>query len=323
MLLLRAIAIATAVLTALTTLTTLAALTTLALLPIRRIWLIGILLWRMLLLAAWGWRTLLLSLLTATAAGAIRRHAALPVATTAAGWVLVRALWLALRIGRHISAALAGTLLLVDPDCETTARRSLSRFGRGCCFRGRPGNGSRLARCLGHLAARVAYPWHTCPARGRLTIFWRHARGGKSGRGSGCTRGWRGVLTRLTRRFRRDGTGATDTALRCGRIRGDGLVTGRRGGDTSTARLYRWRVGQQRFPGHLAGKRGLFNGSGTRRTATFRCGSRLIRCIHRYRVIRRCGILAPGSATCRGESFLIFWHKGLLKQWSDHQRERD
>lgn len=158
MLLLRAIAIAAI-------LAGLPRLPRLTWLPIGRVGLIGVLriLWWMLLaftgMMLFASRPLWPLLRRAATAGAIRRHATLSLATTWRG--MLWALRLAGRCGWHITTSLttslAGALLLVDPDSESTPRW-LFRLGRGR-FRGwRWHHSSGLLSGFWLLAARVTHP---------------------------------------------------------------------------------------------------------------------------------------------------------------------
>jgi hypothetical protein len=336
-LLLRAIAIAAAILSLLPLLRWL----TLSRLAIGRVWLIRILRRPLLLAfaAAAGMLLMLLlmllvliaigrlgPLLRSTAAGPIGRHATL---TATRGGILMWPLRLTGRATGHIGSALAWALLLIHPDRESAPLWRRFRIGRGRRlgggWRGRDWRLILIGRI--RFPTPMAHPWHAHAARARrfavvvviVVVVKIGAIGSLRRRRNG---GWRVI------RRGRHGARPAALAFRSGSIStAHGSLKGRfrwsgrcgYGCGAGATRLRRWRgvrVWQRR---HVAGQRWLLDGGGTLGAAPLHCRcsrsgrlSGLGRGGCRNGVIRRSGILAPGSATCRGRCFLIFWHKGLL-----------
>lgn len=114
---------------------------------------------------------LMLLLLTATTAGAIR-HAALSLA--AMRRILMGPLRRALaatRTPRCVAAAFAGALLLVHPDRKPTARGRLLRLAFRGAF-GRRRHVWRVSRRSGVLGRRVLAAWMAHPRRRCSSWAW-------------------------------------------------------------------------------------------------------------------------------------------------------
>ena len=167
----------------------------------------------------------------------------------------------------------------------------------------------------------MAHAWHAHTARARrFAMVVTVVEVGMIGR-IRCRRGDEWRIIRRSRHsarpaalaFRRGSISGARSHVRSYFIWSSGCVCG-----TGATRFRCWRGVRVGRRGHIAGQRWLLDG-GTPGTAPLWCGcgrsgrlSGLGRGRCRNGVIRRSGILAPGSATCRGGSFLIFWHEGLL-----------